>query len=58
MIPLNLHPDERELVCYCFGCSTGDIFQGTLSLLFKPGRRIAVKIIDARGVESLKIEKI
>ena len=33
-------------------------FRGTVSLPFKPGRQIAVKIIDARGVESLKIEKM
>ncbi len=32
-------------------------FRGTVSLPFKPGKEIAVKIIDARGVESLKIEK-
>ncbi|MCF8081804.1 MAG: site-specific DNA-methyltransferase [Deltaproteobacteria bacterium] len=35
-----------------------DAFRGTVSLPFKPGMQIAVKIIDARGVESLKIEKI
>ncbi|MBC8246288.1 MAG: site-specific DNA-methyltransferase, partial [Deltaproteobacteria bacterium] len=33
-------------------------FRDTVSLPFKPGRQIAVKIIDARGVESLKIEKM
>ena len=33
-------------------------FRSTISLPFKPGRQIAVKIIDARGVESLKIEKM
>ena len=30
-------------------------FSGTVSLPFKPGRAVAVKIIDARGIESLKI---
>jgi adenine-specific DNA-methyltransferase len=30
-------------------------FCGTVSLPFKPGRAVAVKIIDARGIESLKI---
>lgn len=33
-------------------------FRGTVSLPFKPGKQIAVKIVDARGVESLKIEKM
>jgi len=33
-------------------------YRGTVSLPFKPGRQIAIKIIDARGVESLKIEKM
>jgi len=35
-----------------------EAFRGTVSLPFKPGMQIAVKIIDARGVESLKIEKM
>jgi len=35
-----------------------EAFRGTVSLPFKPGKQIAVKIIDARGVESLKIEKM
>jgi hypothetical protein len=30
-------------------------FGGTVSLLFTPGKAVAVKIIDARGIESLKI---
>ncbi|MDP2682347.1 MAG: DNA methyltransferase [Deltaproteobacteria bacterium] len=30
-------------------------FGGTLSLPFTPGKAVAVKIIDARGIESLKI---
>jgi adenine-specific DNA-methyltransferase len=30
-------------------------FSGTVSLPFTPGRAVAVKIIDARGIESLKI---
>ena len=33
-------------------------FRGTVSLPFEPGKQIAIKIIDARGVESLKIEKM
>jgi len=32
-----------------------EAFRGTVSLPFKPGRKVAVKIIDARGIESLKI---
>ncbi len=32
-----------------------EAFSGTESLLFTPGKRVAVKIIDARGIESLKI---
>ena len=32
-----------------------EMFNGTLSLPFTPGKAIAVKIIDARGIESLKI---
>lgn len=31
------------------------LFVGTVSLPFTPGRAVAVKIIDARGIESLKI---
>jgi adenine-specific DNA-methyltransferase len=31
------------------------LFGGTISLPFMPGRAVAVKIIDARGIESLKI---
>ena len=30
-------------------------FGGTISLPFTPGKAVAVKIIDARGIESLKI---
>ncbi len=30
-------------------------FNGTVSLSFKPGKTIAVKIIDARGIESLRV---
>jgi len=30
-------------------------FSGTVSLSFTPGKAVAVKIIDARGIESLKI---
>ncbi|RZB35514.1 MAG: hypothetical protein SRB2_03107 [Desulfobacteraceae bacterium Eth-SRB2] len=30
-------------------------FNGTVSLSFKPGKTIAVKIIDDRGIESLRV---
>ena len=30
-------------------------FRGTVSLPFTPGKAVAVKIIDARGIESVKI---
>ena len=33
-------------------------FGGTISLPFKAGKNVAVKIIDARGIESLKIIKL
>lgn len=32
-----------------------EAFRGTVSLPFTPGKALAVKIIDARGIESLKI---
>ena len=32
-----------------------EAFRGTVSLSFTPGKAVAVKIIDARGIESLKI---
>ncbi|BBO19278.1 conserved hypothetical protein [Candidatus Brocadia pituitae] len=32
-----------------------EAFRGTISLSFIPGKAVAVKIIDARGIESLKI---
>ena len=37
-----------------------DVYRGTVSLPFEPGknRRIAVKIVDDRGIESLKILEI
>ena len=35
-----------------------EAFGGTVSLLFKPGKAVAVKIIDARGIESLKIIRL
>jgi len=35
-----------------------EAFRGTVSLPFTPGREIAVKIIDARGIESLKIIRL
>ena len=33
-------------------------FRGTISLPFKPGKAIAVKIIDDRGIESLRVMKM
>ncbi|KKO19610.1 MAG: hypothetical protein BROFUL_01679 [Candidatus Brocadia fulgida] len=33
-------------------------FRGTVSLPFTPGKAVAVKIIDARGIESLKIIRL
>jgi len=33
-------------------------FNGTVSLSFKPGKTIAVKIIDDRGIESLRVIKV
>lgn len=35
-----------------------EAFYGTVSLPFKPGNNIGVKIIDARGIESLKIIRL
>ena len=35
-----------------------DAFRGTLSLPFEPGKAIAVKIIDDRGIESLRVIKL
>jgi adenine-specific DNA-methyltransferase len=35
-----------------------EAFGGTISLPFTPGREIAVKIIDARGIESMKIIRL
>jgi adenine-specific DNA-methyltransferase len=32
-------------------------FKGTISLPFTPGKTVAIKIVDARGIESLKIVK-
>jgi len=32
-----------------------EAFRGTLSLPFEPGKKIAVKIIDDRGIESLRV---
>ena len=32
-----------------------EAFRGTVSLPFTPGKAVAIKIIDARGIESLKI---
>jgi len=33
-------------------------FKGTISLTFEPGSAVAVKIIDARGIESLRVLKV
>lgn len=35
-----------------------EAYKGTVSLPFKPGKQVAVKIIDDRGIESLKILSI
>lgn len=35
-----------------------EAFYGTVSLSFTPGKAVAVKIIDARGIESLKIIRL
>jgi adenine-specific DNA-methyltransferase len=35
-----------------------EAFRGTLSLEFEPGSSIAVKIIDDRGIESLRVIKM
>jgi len=35
-----------------------ELYSGTTSIPFVPGKKIAVKIIDNRGIESLKIIKI
>lgn len=35
-----------------------EAFRGTVSLPFKAGKNVAVKIIDARGIESLKIIRL
>ncbi len=35
-----------------------EAFRGTISLEFKPGATIAVKIIDDRGIESLRVIKV
>jgi adenine-specific DNA-methyltransferase len=35
-----------------------EMFRGTVSLPFVPGRQVAVKIVDDRGIESLRIIKI
>jgi adenine-specific DNA-methyltransferase len=32
-----------------------EAYRGTISLPFDPGRRVAVKIVDDRGIESLKV---
>ena len=45
---LNAQIDEEKI----------EAFRGTKSLPFKPGKRIAVKIIDDRGIESLRIVDI
>ena len=37
-----------------------EAYRGTISLPFKPGdnKRVAVKIVDDRGIESLKVMEI
>ncbi|OQB73929.1 MAG: Modification methylase DpnIIB [Deltaproteobacteria bacterium ADurb.Bin135] len=35
-----------------------EVFGGTVSLPFTPGKAVAIKIIDARGIESLKIIRL
>lgn len=35
-----------------------EAFKGTVSLPFKPGSAVAVKIIDDRGIESLRVLKV
>jgi adenine-specific DNA-methyltransferase len=30
-------------------------YRGTMSLAFEPGKRVAVKIVDDRGIESLRV---
>ncbi|MCO6489522.1 MAG: hypothetical protein J5I98_13940, partial [Phaeodactylibacter sp.] len=35
-----------------------EAFRGTKSLLFEPGKAIAVKIVDDRGIESLRVIKM
>jgi adenine-specific DNA-methyltransferase len=35
-----------------------EAFGGTVSLPFAPGKAVAIKIIDARGIESLKIIRL
>jgi adenine-specific DNA-methyltransferase len=32
-----------------------EAYRGTVSLPFEPGKRVAVKIVDDRGVERLKV---
>jgi len=37
-----------------------EAYRGTVSLPFEPGehRRVAVKIVDDRGIESLRVEEV
>jgi adenine-specific DNA-methyltransferase len=35
-----------------------EAYGGTISLPFIPGKNVGVKIIDARGIESLKIIRL
>jgi adenine-specific DNA-methyltransferase len=37
-----------------------EVYRGTVSLPFEPGehRRIAVKIVDDRGIKSLKVMEV
>ena len=47
----------QELTSTIFDEEKIEAFRGTVSLPFTPGKLIAVKIIDDRGIESLKIIK-
>jgi adenine-specific DNA-methyltransferase len=35
-----------------------EAYRGAVSLPFEPGRRVAVKIVDDRGIESLKVIEV
>jgi adenine-specific DNA-methyltransferase len=55
----------RCATCFCLDEAEIDpelikAYRGTVSLPFEPGkyRRIAVKIVDDRGIESLKVVEV